>query len=405
MADSRSAEPRRPKVVRVIARLNVGGPARHVTILHEGLPSEGFESILVHGTHGADEASFERLLADRGLRAVQLPSLGRRITAAGDLTAFWALLQLVFREQPDIIHTHTAKAGTLGRLAGVVFNLTRLGRRKSLLVHTFHGHVLEGYFGPVGNAAVRLAERSLALVSDAILTISPSQRDDIVRRFRVAPERKVAVIPLGLDLDELLHAPAPTPELREHYGFAAGDFVVGFVGRLAPIKDLPTLVHGFAAFAAGRPRARLLIVGDGQQRAEIEALLRRLGVDRSARFAGWQQDLRGVYGAMDVLALTSRNEGTPVAVIEALASGVPVVATSVGGVADVVRHEETGLLIASGDSGALASALACLEAEPALRYRLGARGRAEVAERFAHTRLVRDVAACYRELLDRRNAS
>ena len=383
--------------------MNVGGPARHVTILHEGLPREGFRSVLVHGEPAADEASFEALLAARGLGSVRLPGLGRRITPFGDLVALWALLRLIFREQPDILHTHTSKAGTIGRLAAMLLNLTRSRRRRCLLVHTFHGHVLSGYFGPVGNAAVRLTERSLARVSDAIITISPRQRDEIVDRFHIAPGSKVFVIPLGLDLDDLLAQIRPSRRLRESFGWTGDELVVGYVGRLVPIKDLTTLLAGFAAFARRQPRARLLLVGDGESRADLEAEVKALGLEPVLRFAGWQHDLREVYGAMDIVALTSKNEGTPVALIEALAAGLPVVATSVGGVPDVVRHEQTGLLIASGEPTALAHALERLAGDPNLCHRLGTRGRADVAERFGGRRLVQDVTACYRRLLQARN--
>ena len=385
--------------------MNIGGPARHATILHQGLVPQGFQSVLVHGLPTADEASFDALLDGRGFRSVRLPRLGRRVTPLEDLVSFWALLRLVFAEQPDIVHTHTAKAGTLGRLAGFLFNLTRSRRRRCVLVHTFHGHVLNGYFGPVGTAAVLFAERSLARVTDVIVTISARQRDDIVGRFRIAPGRKVTMIPLGLELDELLSTSEHSPLLRHALGWTADEFVVGFVGRLAPIKDLPTLLQGFAAFAAGCPRARLLIVGDGEQRAQTEMLVHALGLDGVSRFAGWQHDLQRVYGAIDVLALTSKNEGTPVAIIEALAARVPVVATEVGGVADVVRRDETGLLIDAGNHEALASALARLESDPVLRRRLGDRGRPDVAERFSRQRLVLDVSDCYRRLLRQREGA
>jgi glycosyltransferase involved in cell wall biosynthesis len=390
------------KVLRVIARLNIGGPARHATILHEGLAAAGFETVLAHGSPTSDEGSFEELLADRGLRSIRVPALGRRVSVVSDVQAFWALLRLVFAEQPDVLHTHTAKAGTLGRLAGWIYNLTRARRRRCLLVHTFHGHVFDGYFGPVASAAVQRTERALARLSDLIVTISPRQQDEIVGRFRIAPADKVLVVPLGLELDQLLTSPMPR-DLRSACGWTGDEFVIGFVGRLVAIKDVPTLIRGFAAFSSRCPQARLLVAGDGERRSEAEQLVRSLGLDRLVRFVGWQRDLLPLYGAMDAMALTSKNEGTPVAIIEALAAAVPAVATDVGGVGDVIEHEATGLLIPPGDAQALAAALERLATDPALRQRLSDRGRSVVAARFGRQRLIQEMAACYRRLLVQRD--
>jgi glycosyltransferase involved in cell wall biosynthesis len=393
-----------PKVIRVIARLNIGGPARHAVILQQGLTDAGYRSVLVHGTPTPDEGSFEQLLASRGLTSVRLAGLGRRVNPFDDIVAFWSLLSLIFREQPDILHTHTAKAGTLGRLAGWLLNLTRRRHRRCQLVHTFHGHVFSNYFSKVGSFIVRLIERTLARGTDAIVTISDRQRDDIVQRFRIAPAAKVAVIPLGLELDDLLAMDRPSREWRTELGWTEDEFVVGFVGRIVPVKDVPTLLHAFAALVASVPQARLLLVGDGECRVQMESLTRSLGVSELVRFAGWQLDLKRVYGAMDVVALTSRNEGTPVALIEALAAGRPVVATMVGGVPDVIQDGDTGLLVPPGDPDALAAALARMAGEPALRGRLTAAGRRSVADRFGRQRLVQDIDVLYQRLLAKRMA-
>ncbi len=190
--------------MRAIARLNIGGPARHTVILEHGLRAYGFETLLVHGTPTSDEGSLEELVEEREVRAIRVPGLGRRVHAGGDLLALWHLVRLMYREKPDILHTHTAKAGSLGRLAGVAFNLTRPRTQRCLLVHTFHGHVLSGYFGTFGTQATRFAERVLARFSDRIITISNRQRDEIAHTFRIVSPDKVSVIPLGLELEELL---------------------------------------------------------------------------------------------------------------------------------------------------------------------------------------------------------
>ena len=202
------------KTLRVIARLNVGGPARHVVLLDRGLRARGHDTRLVHGSLAPFEASLEHLAVESDLPTTHIRELGRRINLLDDLRAFVQLVRLVFREAPDVVHTHTAKAGTLGRLAACLFNFTRPRRRRCLVVHTFHGHVLTGYFAPATNVAVRLAERTLARITDRVVTISPAQRDDIVTRFRIAAAERTIVVPLGLDLEHLRRldpgaAPAP----------------------------------------------------------------------------------------------------------------------------------------------------------------------------------------------------
>lgn len=383
------------KILRVIARLNVGGPARHVVLLDRGLRARGHETRLVHGSLAPGEASLEHLAVDSGLPTTKILELGRRVSPVSDLRAFGQLLRLVFREAPDVIHTHTAKAGTLGRLAAGLFNATRARPRRCLVVHTFHGHVLTGYFHPAMNVAVRLTERTLATMTDRVVTISPAQRDDIVNRFRVAPAARTTMIPLGLDLAPLARLDAAAPQLREQLGIPARAPVIGYVGRFVPIKDLPTLVDAFGRVVREVPDAVLLMVGDGPVRPRIESLAATLGLQSQVRCLGWMEDLAPLYATIDICVLSSLNEGTPVAVIEAMAAAKAVVATTVGGIADVVEHERTGLLVPPGDPGALAAAIARLAVDPGARARMGAAGRQAVVTRFSHERLVEDVDRLY----------
>lgn len=362
-------------IVRVIARLNVGGPARQALLLHGGLRPRGFRTILVHGTVGADEASLEHLLAERGLEATKLPDLGRRIRPLGDLHGFLQLLRLVFREKPDIVHTHTAKAGALGRLAVLTYNATRRRRSRCLAVHTYHGNVLQGYFGPAGSLAVRLIERALARVTHRVVTISPSQRREIVDRFRIAPDARVSVVRLGLDLDAFFEIHGTDRAARVGLGLPAESIVFASVGRLAPIKDLGTLLRATAIARQTEPAIRLVIVGDGGERAPLVALADQLHLGDAVRFVGWQYDLPHLYAGVDAVALSSRNEGTPVTLIEAMASARPVVATAVGGVPDVVIDGETGLLAPPGDPAALARQMVRLSRSADDREGMGAAGR------------------------------
>ena len=390
------------KIVRVIARLNVGGPARHVVVLDRGLRARGHDTRLVHGSLEPLEASLGHLAAESALPTTHIRDLGRRISPIGDLRAFVHLLRLIVREAPDVVHTHTAKAGTLGRLAALLYNLTRPRGRRCLVVHTFHGHVLTGYFGPATSAAVRLAERCLACITDRIVTISPAQREDIVDRFRIAGAGQTTIVPLGLDLDHLSRLDAHAPNLRRQLGISADALVVGYVGRFVPIKDLPTLVRAFARVAAARPDAVLLLVGDGPVRAEVDTLVAALGLQARVRTAGWIDDLAPLYATIDICALASRNEGTPVAIIEAMAAAKPVVATRVGGVADVVEHDRSGLLVPPGNPDALADEIVRLAADPHERSRLGAAGRQSVVERFSPDRLVGDIERLYVDALARK---
>jgi glycosyltransferase involved in cell wall biosynthesis len=389
-----TGDPHPVRVLRVIARLNIGGPARHVTILNRGLQARGFDTLLAYGDIGRGEASFENLAGEAAVPGTRISGLGRRLSVGSDLRAFAALLRLVFAFRPDVVHTHTAKAGTLGRIAAWLYNATRSRRHRSLIVHTFHGHVFHGYFGQLGSAAVRCWERGLARISDCILVLSPQQRDEIGVRFRIARPAAIHIVPLGLDLEELL-ALAPDRLAQRD------DFVFGYVGRFAPVKNVLLLLEAFARVHADRPRTRLLMVGDGDTMADARAFVAAGRLGAAVEFAGWRRDLVDVYGSIDALVLSSVNEGTPVAVIEAMAAALPVIATSVGGVPDVVTHGVTGLLIESRSAESLETAMRHLSDSPSECRRLGLAARESVRTRFSAERLVSDIAGLYTTALGR----
>jgi glycosyltransferase involved in cell wall biosynthesis len=393
------------KIVRVIARLNVGGPARHVVLLNRGLDRRGHSSLLVHGAVDSGEASLEGLIERADVRAVHLPALGRRISMTSDFRALWRLTRLLLREQPDVVHTHTAKAGTLGRIAATTYNLTRRKGRRAAVVHTFHGHVLDGYFHPVLNVLVRWTERGLATLSDRIVTISPSQQRDIVDRFHIASGHRTTVVPLGLDLAALESLESGAPTFRPEAGIPRGDVVIGYLGRFVPIKDLPALVRAAATVIRRRPDVWLVLAGDGPVRSDLEALAHRLEAAHRVRFLGWTDDLPRFYATIDCLALSSRNEGTPVAIIEAMAAGKAVAATAVGGVPDIVTDRVTGLLVPPADVEALSAALLKLVGNEEERLRMGAAARETVAARYSVERLVSDIERLYESALGERRGS
>ena len=362
------------RVLRVIARLNVGGPARHVTILDDRLRRRGFETLLGYGEIGPGEASLEHLVGTTGIPARRVSGLGRRVSPLADVKALTELIGLVFRFRPDIVHTHTAKAGTLGRLAALLYNLSHRRRNRCLVVHTFHGHVLHGYFSAAMSLVVRAVERALGTVTDCVLVLSEKQRQDIACRYRIASPDKVHIVPLGLELDRLTALDAPAAA-------DADGIVFGFVGRFVPIKNLPLLIDAFAKVRRELPGTRLLLVGDGESRAAVEGLVAQHGLTAAVEIAGWRDDLAAVYRDMDVLVLTSLNEGTPVAVIEAMAAALPVVAASATGSQSLVEDGVTGRLIRPGACDKFCEALAYYCRDEAARRAAGKAG-CEVSQHY-----------------------
>jgi glycosyltransferase involved in cell wall biosynthesis len=385
-------------VLRVIARLNMGGPAHHVGVLGSMLDGERYESLLLHGEVGAGEASLENSVRARGVTLALVPGLRPEVRPHDDIRALASMVRVIRRLRPDIVHTHTAKAGMLGRLAAVL-----TGGARPLVVHTYHGHVLEGYFDPVRTAAYRALERRLAAVSDTLIGVSTATVADLVR-LSIAPRSKFRVIPVGLDLDPFLRLQQGDGAcFRREAGARNGEVLLTFVGRLVPIKRVDLLLGALARARARGAPVRLAVVGDGPLRSDLERLAGELGLAEMARFMGYRSDMACVAAASDFAVLSSANEGTPVSLIEAAAAGRPAVATAVGGVPDVVT-QSTGILVQEGDAEALGLAVARLAADRKLRITMGSRARDHVLERFSAGRLVRDVDSLYRELLESRGA-
>jgi glycosyltransferase involved in cell wall biosynthesis len=389
------ADPPRVKVVRVIARLNMGGPALHVAYLTAGLRERGYDTTLVAGTLARGEDSMAFVADGLDVGVVTIPELGREISPLRDVLATLRLAALIRRERPQILHTHTAKAGTVGRVAALLAGPAR----PPIVVHTFHGHVLRGYFGPLRSRLFRALERILARHTTALVAVSPQVRDDLVR-MGVAPPEKFAVVRLGIELDERVGSSDGRTETRRYLGIPDGRFVVGWVGRMTAVKRGDDVLAGFKLLRERGVEATLCLVGDGPDRPHLEQRAHELGIIRDTLFVGYQEDVGPLYAAFDALVLPSGNEGTPVSVIEALAAGRPVVATKVGGVPDVVRDGEDGFLVGTGATDELADRLTRLAGDPALRERLGAAGRERVLPRYAVERLVDDVDRLYRSLLD-----
>ncbi|MFN8224346.1 MAG: glycosyltransferase family 4 protein [Gaiellales bacterium] len=393
MTNDPTTSDRPTRVLRVIARLNVGGPALHVAYLSSGLVEHGYETTLVAGEIAHGEESMERVASERGVSIVRLPGLSREVSPLRDLVSVWRLAALIRRVRPDVVHTHTAKAGAVGRAA-----VTLAGHRGIVVVHTFHGHVLRGYFGTLGSLVFRAIETALARVSDRLVAVSPEVRDELVA-LKVAPREKFEVVRLGIDLEPRVRFAGDRDEERRRLGIPNGKFVVGWFGRMTAVKRTDDLLTTLAGLRERGVDALLLLVGDGTDRAALEQRAHDLGIARSCLFLGYQEDVARWYAVCDAVVLTSANEGTPVTIIEALAAGRPVVSTNVGGVADVVDEGETGFLVRPGDTHALAERLSVLADDPARARLMGETGRARVLERYAVSRLVGDVDALYRRLL------
>jgi glycosyltransferase involved in cell wall biosynthesis len=378
-------------VCRIQSRVCVGGPARHTILLSSRLERQRFRTVLVSGALEPGEQGLMEEARQNEVEVVVVPQMRRRLEPFSDLVSLVRLVGLLRRERPLIVHTHTSKAGALGRLAAWL-------ARVPIIVHTFHGHVFEGYFHPLLTHLFVFVERLLAGITDAIIVLSPAQQADICDRYRIAQRAKVRCIPLGLDLERFIAASAAEEQggLRRELGLDERSLLIGAVGRLVPVKN-----HALFLAAARRlvdlvPEQRLefIIAGDGELRGPLSEMTARLGLDRQVHFLGWRDDLHRIYADLDLLAVTSLNEGTPVSVIEAMAAGLPVVATAVGGVRDILDSYERGSVVHTHDAEEVARVMARMLDE----MRDWPRQSHDV-DKWSADRLVRDIEELYDDLL------
>jgi glycosyltransferase involved in cell wall biosynthesis len=385
--------PQTVRIVRIIARLNIGGPAIQAITLTRLLEGLGYRTRLVRGRESPSEGSMDYLAHELGVTPTLIESL-RRDPGAGDLSALRQLVTILRRDEPQIVHTHAAKAGTLGRIAAVIA-YPRAARRP-VLVHTFHGHSLTGYFSG-RTARVYLAiERWLARRTDALVAVSAEVRDDLVRLGVAGPDRFV-VIPLGFDLTRFTDdsdRARRRAAVRAQWGIEPDAEVITLVARLVPIKRVDRFLL-VARGLADRRRTRFVVVGDGELRAKLAASADARALGNRLHWAGFRRDMPDVYFASDVTMLTSDNEGTPVSLIEAQAAAVPVVGTDVGGVRSAVRDGETGMLAPPDDCRSLVAAVAAILDNHRLAERLARAGREHATGSFGIDRLVNDIDALY----------
>jgi glycosyltransferase involved in cell wall biosynthesis len=389
------------RILRVIARLNMGGPALHVSYLSAGLRDRGYETTLVAGNVGQGEQSMAYVAEEQGVPVLLMPHLHREISPIRDMLATVRLARMIREQRPHILHTHTAKAGAIGRMAAVLAGKAR----PPIVVHTFHGHVLRGYFGRFRTAIFRGLERLLARVADTLIAVSPEVRDDLVE-LKVAPAEKFTVIRLGIELDERVAiAREARKRTRRIMGVSDERFLVGWIGRMTGVKRGADVLRAFRLLRDRGIDAILCMVGDGPEREQLEQLAAELRLMHDTLFPGYQEEIGPFFAAFDAFVLPSANEGTPVTAIESLASGCPVVATRVGGVPDVVQEGIDGFLVDPGDLDAIAERLARLASDTALRERMASAGRERVLSRYAVERLIDDVDGLYRTLLARKGVA
>jgi glycosyltransferase involved in cell wall biosynthesis len=406
------------KILRVIARLNVGGPARHVVWLTEGLKPAGYDTLLVAGIVPPGEDDMSYLAAQSGVVPFIVPEMSREISLKDALTT-WKLFRLMLRERPDIVHTHTAKAGTVGRVAGLMYRWLTPGvlvgkPRRCRFVHTYHGHVFHSYYGRAKTQLFLTIEKWLArLATDRIVVVSEQQRREINEEFGVGRPEQFVVVPLGIDLSTYANWQERRAGLRQELKAGENDILIGIVGRLTEIKNHRLFLQAAALLKKSiGSRARFVIVGDGSLRSELEAQAETLRLSDDVFFIGNRNDPENFYPALDIVALTSLNEGTPLTLIEAMANTRPVIATAVGGVVDLVGSTvsqsegqsgytlcERGVLVVSGDPEGFALGLARLINDHDLRRELGQRGFDFVTHKYSKERLLNDISDLYARLV------
>ena len=406
------------KIIRIIARLNVGGPAKHVVWLTSGLRDAGFDTLLVTGKVPEGEEDMSYFADEMGVTPRYFAEMSREISL-NDAKTVWKLFRLFRQERPDIVHTHTAKAGTVGRTAGFLYRWLTPGvfigkPRQCKFVHTYHGHVFHSYYGRTRTRMFLAIERLLAkLVTDRLIVVSKQQSIEIGEKFRVGSSGQIRVIPLGLDLGLFADHASRRTKFRHELCIPDHTILIGIVGRLTDIKNHQMFLNVVARLKEIDPACwrqgavRFIVIGDGGLRDALEDQCEELGLEKDVIFVGSRKDPEYFYPALDVVALTSHNEGTPLTLIEAMANARPVVATSVGGVVDLLGDVVEdgpyqvclrGIAVDAGDEKAFVSALSRIIRDRSLRQELGDRGLEFVEVNYSKERLFEDIKNLYSEL-------
>jgi len=393
-----------PKILRIANRFNLGGPTFNVAYLTKYLPDQ-YETLLIGGDREENEASSSHILADLGIEPIIIPEMKREISLGVDMAAYRAIEKIIDDFKPDIVHTHASKPGAIGRLAAH-------NRKVPVIVHTFHGHYFHSYFNKLKTNMFKQIERSLAKRTSKIIAISEIQKHELSIEHKIAPPEKFEVVPLGFDLDRFrTDTQEKRRSFREEFNIQPDDVAVGIIGRLVDVKD-----HKYFLRLARHvldnttKKVRFFVVGDGEMRQELEAFCDEMSipfnahpdykpVDAPLTFCSWRNDIDRINAGLDIVVLTSKNEGTPVSLIEAQASGTPVISTNVGGVENVVEHGVTGYLAEVSDELKMAENLMALVENKPIRIEMRERGWSHVGERFHYSQLTSKMDSLYQQLL------
>lgn len=395
-----------PKVLRILNRLIIGGPLLNAAYLTKYLAPE-FETLLVVGQKEDHEKDASFITDALGVQPIYLSGMGRSINPLKDYTAYRRVKDIIRDFKPDIVHTHAAKPGAIGRMAAHQLKVP-------VIVHTYHGHVFHSYFNSAKTNLILRAERFLAKRSSAIIAISATQQKELVEDFKIAPIEKFRIIPLGLDLDKFSQDyTAKRKQFRDEFNMADDVIAIAIIGRLVPVKNHTLFLEGLQHVLNNTSRkVKAFIVGDGETRTALELKAKELGILFTGEkdtdhphpliFTSWRSDVDVINAGADIIALTSFNEGTPVSLIEAQAAGNPIVSTSVGGISDVVLEGRSGLLSPLSDNQQFCTNLLELVNNDELRNSLSQQGNAFVKEQFSYQRLMKDMSQLYNELLENR---
>ncbi len=392
-----------PRILRIINRFNLGGPTYNAAYLTKYMPPH-YETLLIGGEKEESEESSAHILNSLDLTSTIIPEMKRSINPLNDYNAYKKIKNIIKEYKPDIVHTHAAKAGTIGRLAAYTSKVP-------VIVHTFHGHVFHSYFNKAKTSVFKNIERNLAAKSTKIIAISEKQKYELGTIHRICPPEKIEIIPLGFDLSRFQeNIEDKRRAFRKQYNIADDEIAVGIVGRIVPVKNHELFVRAWKEVCdKSTKKIRAFVVGDGEDRGKVEELALSLGISIcvgdfenskcSLTFTSWIKDVDVVNAGVDIIALSSLNEGTPVSLIEAQAGNNPVVSTKVGGIENVVIHNKTGLLSEIGDTQGYANNLLRLIEDVDLRLQMQKLGWENVREKFHYTRLVKDMDKLYSTLL------
>ena len=388
------SSPKKIKVLRIINRFNIGGPTYNATFLTKFL-SDDFETLLIGGLPEENEANSLHILEKYGVEPVLLPEMKREPNLKSDRIALKKIKTIIREFKPDIVHTHASKAGALGRRAAVSCNVP-------IIVHTFHGHIFHSYFGKIKTALFKNIERYLARKSTGIIAISEIQKKELCEIHKIAPKGKTTVIPLGFDLDIFQeNYESNRTHTRTKYDIDKNTIAIAIVGRLTAIKDHSFFLDVIEELdIQSDKKVKIFIVGDGDMKSEIEERLipmQKRGIQIS--LTSWIYDIAEFNAGMDIMCLTSKNEGTPVSLIEAQASNIPVISTEVGGVADIVEENETGFIIPRNNKREFVSKLKLLVENDELRLKMKKKGWQNVHQKYSYQRLAKDMETFYQSLI------